>query len=218
MADQFFSPGLLLAEHIERGIISVKGQTMIELGAGCAVPSLLASTLAEPPALVVITDYPDEAILSNLTESVERNHGAISPGCDVRYLGYDWGTDISPLLNLSPASAGYNIVLLSDLLHFDASHTDLLTSLVSLLRKSPTARTYVAAGRYTSPTVGANFLESAKRSGLVWLEGEEESEWLGTLPVSGSGLNKENLGLRKTMCRWWTGKWSEDVLRSLAPS
>ncbi|TFK46809.1 hypothetical protein OE88DRAFT_1739151 [Heliocybe sulcata] len=215
MADQFFSPGLLLAEHIERGIIPVKGRTMIELGAGCAVPSLLASTLPEPPALVVITDYPDEAILHNLSQSLDRNRSAVASGCDIRCLGYDWGRDVSPLLDISPARAGYDIVLLSDLLHFDASHSDLLTSLVSLLRKTPTARTYVAAGKYTAAVVCTSFLQSAERNGLVWTEGDEESEWLGNLPVSGSGLNRENLGLRKTMCKWWTGRWSEDVLRSL---
>ncbi|EPQ52061.1 hypothetical protein GLOTRDRAFT_132185 [Gloeophyllum trabeum ATCC 11539] len=213
MADQFFSPGLLLAEHIERGIIPVERRSMVELGAGCAVPSLLASTLAEPPVLVVITDYPDDAILRNLSQSLERNRAHVTNGCAVHCLGHDWGKDVSPLLDLSPARQGYDIVILSDLLHFDASHSELLASLISLLLRSPTARTYVAAGKYTPPKVCDNFLRAAEREGLLWEEGDEESKWLGTLPVRGRGLDKENLGVRKTMCRWWIGKWSEDALR-----
>ena len=71
---------------------------MIELGAGCALPSLLSATLDCPPALVVITDYPDQTILGNLTANIERNRVHFSASCNVRCLGYEWGQDVSPLL------------------------------------------------------------------------------------------------------------------------
>ena len=45
---------------------------MIELGAGCVMPSLLLSTLSEPPSLIVVTDYPDEGILGSLKGNVEK--------------------------------------------------------------------------------------------------------------------------------------------------
>ncbi|TFY59004.1 hypothetical protein EVJ58_g6050, partial [Rhodofomes roseus] len=73
LADHLFSPSLLLAERIERGLIPLEAQTVVELGAGCALPSLLASTLARPPSLVVPTDYLDAPILVNLTRNLERN-------------------------------------------------------------------------------------------------------------------------------------------------
>lgn len=71
---------------------------VVELGAGCALPSLLSSTLSPPPSLVVITDYPDATILGNLEKNVERNEQAISDGCRVHYRGYEWGQDVAPLL------------------------------------------------------------------------------------------------------------------------
>ena len=71
---------------------------VIELGAGCALPCLLLSTLSEPPSLVVVTDYPDEGILGNLKRNVEKNHNVVTKGCSVQSYGYEWGTDASHLL------------------------------------------------------------------------------------------------------------------------
>lgn len=71
---------------------------VVELGAGCALPSLLAATLPTPPALIVITDYPDEAILANLRINFSANHRLTAPGCSVFCAGHEWGTDATPIL------------------------------------------------------------------------------------------------------------------------
>ena len=71
---------------------------VIELGAGCALPSLLSSTLLHPPALVVITDYPDPTIIGNLTANVERNRPHYNDTCSVYATGYEWGRDVDYLL------------------------------------------------------------------------------------------------------------------------
>jgi len=97
LADHLFSPALLLAERIERGLIEVYDRTVIELGAGCALPSLLMATLAEPPSLVVVTDYPDDIILSNLRDNVDRNRG-VTKRCTVECRGYEWGSDAEHLM------------------------------------------------------------------------------------------------------------------------
>ncbi|KZT64543.1 hypothetical protein DAEQUDRAFT_678413 [Daedalea quercina L-15889] len=217
LADHLFSPSLLLAEHIERGLIPLERKTVVELGAGCALPSLLASTLAHPPSLVVITDYPDETILGNLRQNVARNAGKTADGCVVQCCGYEWGKDPRPLLaSLSATSPGFDVVILSDLLHFDASHTVLLASLTALLRKSPDARAYVAAGKYTSSVHCAHFVRIAAEAGIVLEEGTDsdsgengESIWRGTMQVSGGGLDREQLAVRKGMCRWWVGRWAD---------
>jgi hypothetical protein len=75
---------------------------VVELGSGTALPSLLASTLTTPPALVVVTDYPDDVIINNLQNNVDRNLGFISPHCTVECQGYEWGKDPSHLLYASP--------------------------------------------------------------------------------------------------------------------
>jgi hypothetical protein len=76
----------------------IRSIAVIELGAGCALPSLLLSTLPAAPSAVVVTDYPDESILGNVKQNVERNKALVSKGCEVYYRGYDWGTDVSDLL------------------------------------------------------------------------------------------------------------------------
>ena len=73
-------------------------KTVIELGAGCALPSLLLATVAEPPSLVVVTDYPDDMILGNLQRNVKRNLEHYTYGCNVLCLGYEWGKDVGALL------------------------------------------------------------------------------------------------------------------------
>ena len=102
---------------------------------------------------------------------------------------------------------GYDAVIMSDLLHFDRSHDVLARSLASLLRRDAAARAYVAAGKYTKPHVCDNFVQEARRLGVVLEEQEVESTWMGTMRVSGGGLDAEQLSVRKNMCRWWIGKW-----------
>jgi len=193
---------------------------VIELGSGCALPSLLTTTLRFPPKLVVITDYPDETIMDNLRQNVARNKEHVREGCVVRCEGYAWGQDPCSLLSIPPDLLGYDVVILSDLVHFDKSHDDLLSSLTSLLRRSPDARAYVAAGKYTPYHVCDSFLAGGEKLGLEWQEGEmdDHETWKGTLDVRGGGLDREQLGVRKANCRWWAGRWSSEVLSGIASS
>ncbi|TCD65221.1 hypothetical protein EIP91_002968 [Steccherinum ochraceum] len=207
LADHLFSPSLLLAEQIERGVIPVSGQSVLELGSGCALPSLLCAISPQPASTVVITDYPDDTIMNNLKSNVSRNELHFTSACNVRVVGYDWGQSVEPLLSLSPSHAGFDIVILSDLLHFDQSHDDLLSSLTRTLRRSNSARAYVAAGKYTQSCHCDHFLELGRKAGLSWSTGEEDPVWRGSMEVSGGSLDREQLGIRKGMCRWWTGRW-----------
>jgi len=114
LADHLFSPGFFLAERIERGLLVVEDKTgelpvaqtevvkadgllVLELGAGTGLPSLLAATITSPPALIVVTDYPDDNILNNLQSNVKRNEPYFSSKCVIRCTGYDWGTDVRHL-------------------------------------------------------------------------------------------------------------------------
>ncbi|TDL25154.1 hypothetical protein BD410DRAFT_837394 [Rickenella mellea] len=217
LADQLFSPALLLAERIERGLIPLGGKSLIELGAGCALPSLLASTRIPTPSLVVLTDYPDEIILGNLRANMEANKHLVASGCTVLCRGYEWGADMSTLLELLPSPTtrgGYDVVILSDLLHFHDSHPVLVASLTSLLARNPSSRAYIAAGTYTAPHVCADFLRKAEEAGILCEEGPMDDMWRGEAPVR--GVSVEQLGVRKGMCRWWTGRWRPDMSVSSA--
>ncbi|KAJ6614624.1 hypothetical protein B0H10DRAFT_1803191, partial [Mycena sp. CBHHK59/15] len=207
LADHLFSPGLFLAERIERGLIRSHKRTVVELGAGCALPSLLLSTAPAPPSTIVITDYPDPGILGNLSRNVERNSRLVSSGCSVHCCGYDWGTDVAPLLALTSHDAGYDLVILSDLLHFHSSHDVLVFSVDALLAHSPDARVHAVAGTYTKPEVCQNFLRIAAQKNFVFdevLPADGEDEWLGNCTVS--GLDRAALATRKSACRYWVGR------------
>ncbi|KAH7913324.1 hypothetical protein BJ138DRAFT_1059336 [Hygrophoropsis aurantiaca] len=215
LADHLFSPALLLAERIERGLIPTQGRRVVELGAGCALPSLLMAALPNPPALVVVTDYPDPIILGNLMNNVVTNSPWFKTGCMVHCAGHEWGQDTAPIIDISRAHEGppgFDVVIMSDLLHFDSSHEVLLASLASLLARSNSARVYVAAGKYTSHTVCNNFLRLGEETGIIWKElitdpvDERADAWLGAMEVI--GLDKAQLGVRKNMCRQWVGQWA----------
>ncbi|KAJ7061004.1 hypothetical protein C8F01DRAFT_1141555 [Mycena amicta] len=206
LADHLFSPGLFLAEKIERGTIRAPRGNVIELGAGTGLPSLLLSTLPTPPVSIVVTDYPNPGILGNLALNVERNRHLVSSGCDVHCYGHEWGTDVAPLLPSSRRpDQKYDLVILSDLLHFHSSHAALISSVDALL--APDGCVHVAAGYYTKPYVCDDFLRLAAETGLVFdeviAEGEEQ-EWLGSMSVG--GLDKAALKVRKAACRYWIGR------------
>lgn len=103
----------------------------------------------------------------------------------------------------------YDILILSDLLHFDRSHDVLLTSLTSLLCRNASARAYVAAGKYTSPEICERFVRDAQDAGIALCEQAVDAEagWLGELLVSGGGLDVQQLAVRKGMVRYWVGQW-----------
>jgi len=186
---------------------------MLELGGGVALPSLLASTLETPPSLVVITDYPDEAIMSNLRYNVDSNKHLVQGCCKVVVRGYEWGKEVNLLLDILPPTEyepGYDVLFLSDLLYFEA-HNDLIKSMVLLLSRRSTSRAYIGAGKYTPLTVCSKFLQVAASAGFVVEEGEFDGGWKGSMNVS--GLTDEELDLRKANVYWWVAKWDESMLQ-----
>jgi nicotinamide N-methyltransferase len=80
---------------------------------------------------VVLTDYPDKALLDNLTYNVAQNLNVQPPpGCPCpatatvcSVLGYVWGSPVDPLLDAllpvpdtGPAGTSFDLILLSDLI------------------------------------------------------------------------------------------------------
>ena len=107
------------ARAADSGLIFVP--LVVELGAGSALPSLLAATLPKGrhASLVVATEYPDPLIMDTLRGNVERARGAPHPAvdgteeseegeecCKIECGEYEWGSDVSQLLlGVSPSSS-----------------------------------------------------------------------------------------------------------------
>ncbi|KEP51774.1 putative methyltransferase [Rhizoctonia solani 123E] len=207
LADAVFSPSLFLAEQIQIGKVELGGKTVLELGSGVGLPLILAATTESYPSLVTLTDYPDETIISTLHQNLAANRAQIKSGCSISVVGYAWGADVSPLLSL--AVDGYDVLILSDLLHFDSSHSDILATVSQTLKRSPDAWIYLAAGLYTHEAVRQAFLKAGEEVGLEWTPLENDGTWKGEVRVisDGEAWAQEDLNARKANVVAWIGKW-----------
>lgn len=115
----------------------VEGKRVIEFGAGAGLPSLLCHAVGAKQ--VVITDYPDADLLYNLKYNVDMlksDSGAASAVCNdvssVSVEGFIWGNDASELIAMS-GGAGYDLVILSDVVFNHSEHAKLVRSAKELL-------------------------------------------------------------------------------------
>ena len=97
----------------------------IELGAGCALPSLCLKRLGIEYS--TITDYPAEGVIENIQELIEKNN--IS---NIFVRSHIWGADVNELLL---EQSKYDIVLVAECLWKDTYHLhkDLVSSIYQLL-------------------------------------------------------------------------------------
>jgi nicotinamide N-methyltransferase len=100
------------------------------------------------------------------------------------------------------------VLILSDLLHFDSFHDQLVKSITSSLKRSPDSRVHIAAGVYTKPDVCDSFLAKSTEAGLQFEEihTNPAEPWKGTLTVG--GLDSDDLATRKAACRYWVGRYA----------
>lgn len=109
--------------------IDVRGKTILELGAGSGLPSLVA---AEKQAkLVVCTDYPDEPLIDNIRYNLRNYQNA-------KVIGYKWGDDVAPLLQLNEGKK-FDILILSDIIFNTSQHKALLRSMKKLMDENSVA-------------------------------------------------------------------------------
>lgn len=133
-----------------------RGKTVIELGAGLGVPSIIAHRCGAQ--VVVATDYPDESLLSVLRANVLENvapppqesvagesdlttPASRAPAAHVHIEPLKWG-DRDHIRHCLEhlGGGGYDVVILSDLVFNHVCHHELLMTVAQLLAKSPNAR------------------------------------------------------------------------------
>jgi nicotinamide N-methyltransferase len=106
-------------------------------------------------------------------------------------------------------SKGYDVLILSDLLHFHTSHPALISSICALLPRTAKSRAFVGAGKYTSEAVCDDWVHAAHVAGLEMEEVQDDNTWTGRMEVvwSGTRLDERALTERKGNCRLWIGRW-----------
>ncbi|KAL7942972.1 hypothetical protein V8C42DRAFT_330937 [Trichoderma barbatum] len=185
-----WNASLLLAELIERdsmehpeeevdrglgGAISfdTRGLDTLELGAGTALPSMMAGLLGA--GSVVVTDYPAPAVMKTLRDNVARN---IKPDLapvgksslvtsSVFVDGHEWGVfgDAAAAAAASssfPASHAHlsDRLFVADCLWMPWQHQNLRRSIGYFLKKTASARAWVVAGFHTGRPKMAGFFDA----------------------------------------------------------
>jgi nicotinamide N-methyltransferase len=119
----------------------VSGRTVLELGAGAGLPSLVCAL--NGASQVVVTDYPDADLIDNLRYNIFHCKLLSSPSSIVAE-GYLWGAPIGDLTKHLPGKQdGYDVLILADLLFNHSEHAKLIQTVQTTLKKSPASKAYV---------------------------------------------------------------------------
>lgn len=85
-----WNAAIIAADFIVCGRFQVKGQSVLELGAGAGLPGIVATL--EGAEMVVLSDYESPTILANLQRNVLENIPKQLQG-KVKVEGHIWGED-----------------------------------------------------------------------------------------------------------------------------
>lgn len=148
-----------LARRTSYGTILIRGRTpsliasktVLELGAGAGLPSLVCAVLGAEK--VVVTDYPDPDLVANLWTNIsttQLNSSSEPAAQKIVAEGYCWGADPSPLLShLPPSSAGgFDILILADLLFNHSEHEKLVATITGTLSRRAGSKALVFFSPY----------------------------------------------------------------------
>ncbi|KAL1896488.1 Protein N-terminal and lysine N-methyltransferase efm7 [Sporothrix stenoceras] len=181
-AHRLWNGSRVMADYFEdeeaQGREVIKDKTVLELGAGAGLPSIVCG-LVLGARKVVVTDYPDPDLVATMRKNIEEAEAGaakssqsegLTPGRVVAD-GYVWGGDPKPMLaHLSEkGDEKYDVVLLADLLFRHAEHSKLAYSVAQTLKKNLDSRSYVFFTSYRPWLRHKDlaFFEEARDVGLV---------------------------------------------------
>ncbi|CAL1709263.1 unnamed protein product [Somion occarium] len=101
-------------------------RSVLELGAGGGLPGIVAAL--NGAANVILTDYPDAALLENLHYNVSQNVPDVAKE-RIHVEGYIWGHNVAPLFKIQSQNAptpGFDLIIMSDLVFNHSQHDALL--------------------------------------------------------------------------------------------
>ncbi len=152
-----WNAGRVISTYFESQPSLIKGKTVLELGAGAGLPSLVCATLGAKT--VVVTDFPDPDLIENIRFNIEHCQEPIVEGqeVDIKSVaaveGYLWGATPAHLLaHLTPSgsnnvsteiSPGFDILILADLLFNHSEHAKLISTMQQTLTHSLSSKAFV---------------------------------------------------------------------------
>ncbi|MCJ1284169.1 hypothetical protein MMC26_003500 [Xylographa opegraphella] len=172
-AQYLWNSGILIAELIgggtddghamkaRGGSWNVRGETVMELGAGTGLAGIVAALAGA--AEVVLSDYPAPEILANIRTNVDRNVPQASTS-SVAVEGHEWGVLTDPFA--TSHKNAYTRVMAADCLWMPWQHLSLAASICHFLSDTKDARAWVIAGFHTGRAMLAPFFDIVVGLGL----------------------------------------------------
>lgn len=144
----------------------IKDKTVLELGAGAGLPSLICALHGAKKVLV--TDYPDPDLVENLQYNIKHSL-TLDNQISITVQGYLWGNDIQPLLQSIGSQGGFDLLILADILFNHSEHEKLISTLQQTLKKDQDSRALVFFTPYRPWLFekDLNFFELATQAGFV---------------------------------------------------
>lgn len=139
-----WNAGRTLSTYLEeRADGLIKGKTVLELGAGSGLPSLVCAINGAKQ--VVVTDYPDADLVENLRYNV--SHCTLLPNTlNIDVEGHLWGASTEKLAAHLPEGrnpSGFDILILADLLFNHSEHSKLVKTVHETLNRTSSSRALV---------------------------------------------------------------------------
>eukprot|EP01087_Luapelamoeba_hula_P008727 TRINITY_DN2204_c0_g1_i1.p1 TRINITY_DN2204_c0_g1~~TRINITY_DN2204_c0_g1_i1.p1 ORF type:complete len:304 (+),score=49.18 TRINITY_DN2204_c0_g1_i1:184-1095(+) len=131
-----WNASIALADYMDSPDFSFQDKTVLELGAGGALPSLIA--LKKGAKRVIITDYPDKDLIDNIQRNVDANTTP-EQRAKSHVMGHLWGSAPGPVLDALRAGDGvapdarFDIVIMADVIFNHPRHHELMRSAQSTI-------------------------------------------------------------------------------------
>lgn len=124
----------------------IHNKSLLELGCGAALPSIVAALLGA--SHVVATDYPDPIVLENLQHNLTAYRPVLNTrnsSAQLSGMGFLWGESPTEVLECLPKSEipGFDIVVLADVSFNHSEHAKLARSVAATLKRHKDAVAYV---------------------------------------------------------------------------
>ncbi len=130
-----WNAGQVVARYLENNAKQlVQNRTVLELGAGAGLPSLVAAI--SDATKVVVTDYPEQDLIVNLQHNIE-HCSALKDKSNIVVEGYLWGSEPDSLKSHLPADTdGFDLLILADILFNHSEHKKLLSTVRGCLKRT----------------------------------------------------------------------------------
>lgn len=216
-AHTLWNGAVIISQYFEEHPEEVKDRTVLEIGAAAGLPSLVAAVLGAKK--VVVTDFPDPDIVDVMWKNIR--------GCPMLAVdreedrnivadGYVWGGKEAPLLahlgEQKEGEAGFDVLILADLLFRHSEHSKLVDTIQFTLKKKPGSKAFVVFTSYRPWLQHKDlaFFDLARERGFIvdkFLEVKTEK------PLFENDPGDEEI--RKTVTGW-TVRWPTDDEKAAA--